>query len=510
MKKRTTMTTTRDTMAILTVFTLLMAAKLFLLLQVPLPEAWHGDAGDYVGKALYFNAHGEFPRIRSAAPDRPALAYSDFRPPGYPLFVAALLGFGKSVPEITQSVRLAHFGLDLVTTGLLLWIVWRFHGAVGYRWLAALLLGVQPWTSAFILTLNPDTLTTFLLVSGVMLLALFVTGTGGWTRSLALLGASGLISLTFLIRPEMIVFAFALLLLGLALTWPALKWRGVARYGVLAAIPFLAVTGANMAYRWQVAQEIRIYGEFRHSTPGLVQWTKTWIGSQTDKEQVIWGPLMIGPAGFAALPARAFSDEAERQQLIEVARAVAARGAMTAAEDRLFGSVAEQSIARDPMTYYVWNRLYSAANFWVNLNNASHYLHAFSLLPGALSKLLTGGFLTLKLVILGFFVVGLVLFPYRGQPAVRERWYLTFLLLGLAFVLMRTLYFGGIVGYVEYRYAVVAWPFVLALALYGIAGLWGRFRPIGRRTGRCARQDGGSVILAEGQAHGCPAKLLGR
>lgn len=299
---------TRNTLLMLTVFALLMLGKLLLLLQQPLPEAWHGDAGDYVGKALYFRQHGEFPLIQPVSPTRPTLGYSDFRPPGYPLFIPTLLGFGTTVPAITQAVRLAHFVLDLATTALLLAFVWRFHPAKSYRWLAVLLLGIQPWTSAFIVTLNPDTLTTFLVVVGVGLLAWFVSTRPPWPvdaagplastlarrktgrhlpiKGLALVGASLLLSLTFLIRPEMIVFAFALILFALALAWPGLTgperpWHALARYGLLATIPFLAIVGANMAYRWQVAQEVRIFGEFHHATPGLMHWTQTWIGPQT-------------------------------------------------------------------------------------------------------------------------------------------------------------------------------------------------------------------------------------
>ncbi|WP_139191838.1 hypothetical protein [Thiocapsa roseopersicina] len=449
-----------------------MAFKLFLLLLFPLPEAWNGDAGDYARKALYFYDHGQFPAIRADPTDRPDLAYSDFRPPGYPLFVASLLGFGQSVPEITLSVRLAQFGLDLATTALLLMVVWRFHHSGGYRWVAALLLGVQPWTSAFIVSVNPDTLTASLLLAGVALLALFVTARAHRVKPLALVGASLLLSLTFLARPEMILFAFALLLIGLAMALPALNWRSFVLYGLLAAMPFLAIVGANVSYRWQVAQEVRIFGEFEHATPGLTLWSLTWIAPQSAKEKIIWGPLMIGPDEFARLPAAAFADDAEREKLLSVVRAVEARRLMMPEEDRLFGAIAKERIERDPWSYYLWNRLYSSANFWVNLNNASHYLNAFALLPRTLSKALTGGFLVLKLVLLMLFVVGIVRLARLGYAAATARWDVSLLWIGTAFVFLRTFYFGGIVGYVEYRYALVAWPFVLAVALFGLAGLW--------------------------------------
>lgn len=77
-------------------------------------------------------------------------------------------------------------------------------------------------------------------------------------------------------------------------------------------------------------------------------------------------------------------------------------------------------------------------------------------------------------MILGLFVTGVALFPYRGPTPVSGSWELSVLLIGMLFVLLRTLYFGAIAGYVEYRYALVVWPFVIALAMFGVARIWPR------------------------------------
>ncbi len=66
-------------------------------------------------------------------------------------------------------------------------------------------------------------------------------------------------------------------------------------------------------------------------------------------------------------------------------------------------------------------------------------LNAFAQLPRPVSKALTGAFFTLKLAILALFVLGVVLFPYRGPPPVRVRWELSVLLIGMIIVLLRTL-----------------------------------------------------------------------
>jgi hypothetical protein len=457
-----------------TLFMALMAIKLALVLGMNPADEFHGDEPSYVHKARYFRLYGAFPVVENADEAKQSLVYSDFRPPGYPVFVSVFVPFARSNAQLRQLVRLAQFWMDAATTALLLFVACKFHRAMSFHLASAFILGIQPWTSAYVTAIYPDTLTAFLTVAGILGLAWF-GGTGDRTgRPLALLWGSTCLALTFLVRPEMIVIVPVLVLIAMSQALHRQPWQRYVLYGLLSAVPYLVSVGVNIAYRWQVARQLRIYGEFIHATPGLDRWVQTWIGTQTLKEELQFGGLTrarMSPARFAQMPAHAFVNDDERSTLSELVRNVNERGHMTVEEDAVFMKIAQSRIDADPWTYYLWTRLYNTLHLWINMSNATHYLRGFALLPREFSRVLTGGFLILKIAILLGFVGGAAGLHARFKQ-MASTWHNNFLLLGTACVLVRTLMFGFFKNHAEFRYALVAWPFVLVVALYGLAHLW--------------------------------------
>jgi len=258
------------------IFFTLMVGKLALLQQTPLPDDISGDEIGYVAKARYFYQHASFPPLISA--EDGALCYPDFRPPGYPVFITLLLPFGTETTQLRHHDNLVQYAMDLLVTTLLLVVAFQFSQAKGFRIVAALILGIQPWTSAHIASLYADTLAMFLTVAGVVCLAMF--GHFRWVlaRTTSITMGSFLLSLTATVRPEMIVLAPALLVLAGWLEIRRMPWRVWLGYATLAALPFLLVVGLNMAYHWQTEKHIRIIAHFRHPTPGLNLWTKHGSG----------------------------------------------------------------------------------------------------------------------------------------------------------------------------------------------------------------------------------------
>ena len=470
------------------IYAILMLCKLLIMITVPVNDQLGGDEYDYVGKARFLVEHRTFREIAPYRTSRDrAQGYSDFRPPGYSLFVSAFLDIDDTNAHLRRNINLAQFLLDLATTSIVLLLAYRFCHVPGYRMVAAGILGIQPWTSAFIISIYPDTMTTFLTMIGLLGLSWFVVSLNHARQAAALIGGSVFLSLTFLVRPEMILLVPVLVLVALVLARQRLTLRSFTAFGLLAAMPILAVLGMNMAYRWQVAHEVRIFGKFQAATPGLMLWTKTWIGRQELKEELIFGGLSrVDRNRFASLPDQVFTDDTERRELTRIVDAVKKRGHLTAEEDQDFMAIARNRIAADPMTYYVWTRLYNVGHFWVNLSNASHYLIGFSQLPSAISKFLTGSFLILKLVLLSGFILGVVLLIRLPTYDLSRHWHLSFLVLGITVVLMRTGFFAFYSNYVEFRYALVAWPFVLTTALYALARVWQTL------TNRTEYRDGAS------------------
>lgn len=459
------------------IFSLLILSKLILAMTtVPFSGGWVGDEGYYVGKAHYIYENLAFPKIIAKSSTERTLGWSDFRPPGYPLFLSSLLKFGKTDADLKKSVRLAQFILDILTTSLVLIVVYRFTQAQEIRIAAALLLGLQPWTSAFITSTLPDTLTAFLTTSGLVSLAFFISNKTKSTKIIAIVIGSLLLSLAFTVRPEMIVFVPLLVLCALWAMLSILSWRSFLIFGLLGALPFFAIVAANMAYRWQVEQKIAIFGEAPNPFPGLGKWTKTWVGTQSVKESITFGPLMIATDDFASLPKKIFSSEEERLKLLKAVKEVKTRGYITVDDDDVFMAVAEERIKKDPLTYYILARLYGTVNFWINLNNANHYLNAFAFLPRVVSKILTAGFFMLKCLVFALFFAGLYFLSKKSRLDIVNQWCLGFIFLGIIFVISRTLFLGLYINYAEYRYAVPAWPFVLATALFGMSELWSAYQ----------------------------------
>jgi len=314
----------------------------------------------------------------------------------------------------------------------------------------------------------------FLTVAGVVCLAMF--GHFRWVlaRTTSITMGSFLLSLTATVRPEMIVLAPALLVLAGWLEIRRMPWRVWLGYATLAALPFLLVVGLNMAYHWQTEKHIRIIAHFRHPTPGLNLWTKTWIGPQWLKEELLFGGLTrtrTDEEHVRLLAKYALPDPMQCDATIRIIHDVQSRGFMTAEEDDIFAEIAAARIAAAPWTYYMWGRVYNSAYLWLNLSSATHYLTAQARCPRLVSKSITAGLFGMKIFIL-IFATGGMLSVWRNKGILRTSWPGRFVLIGAACIVLRTLFFGFVFNTAEFRYALVAWPLMLAVALYGLARGW--------------------------------------
>lgn len=253
-----------------------------------------------------------------------------------------------------------------------------------------------------------------------------------------------------------------------------MPWRAWLGYVTLVTLPFLLAVGLNLAYHWQTEKHIRIIGNYHHATPGLTRWIKTWIGPQWMKENLFFGNLSharTDPDYLSLLAKYALPDTVERDAVVHIIHDVQSRGFMTAEEDDIFAEIAAARIAAAPWTYYVWGRVYNSAYLWLNLSSATHYLTAQARCPRLVSKSITAGLFGMKLFIL-IFATGGMLSVWRNKGILRTSWPGRFILIGAACAVIRTLFFGFVFNTAEFRYALVAWPFMLSVALYGLARGW--------------------------------------
>lgn len=471
------------------VFAALMLAKAALVFSVAVPDQLNGDAFDYAEKAQYLVRHGSFPPLRqNTRPSDASGSYSDFRPPGYATVLAALIKVGgDGAQRINRSARALNFAADLATSTILLLFVLQLSTTSRRKVLGAFIIGIQPWTSAFVASTYPDTLVMWLATLGVAAFAVACSAQASRRRCIAILSGSTFLSLGALLRPEFSLVLPLMTVAALALTQSQRRLRtSVWALATWAAVPFVLMLAVNMSYRWSVAKEIAVYGQFQHQTPGLFKWVATWMGSLKTKEDIMWGPFQVHMSDLEQLPLSAYGNEDTKSHLLAIAKNVKARGYLTKEEDDDFARAADQNIQRNPLGYWVVNRVYNAVHLWVNLGSATYLLEHQAALGKTMSRVVSGFSLAAKLALLGLALWGFAAASRAlfigGQQPLQDSWALPFVILSLLMFALRTSFFGLYLDWIEFRYSIVAWPSVLAGALFATA-------QISLKHSRSATQD---------------------
>src|SRR5438067_6944626 len=178
---------------------LLLLAGQIVLAVANVGDRYGGDEPYYVSKAVYFVTHHRFPR---ATPHEVAVEQgsewgtSDWRPQGYPLFVALCSGGNVSAASLRRRVTAVQAFLIAVAIFLAFRALHTVTDRSSVRVLCALIFGVAPWPFEFAGLIGPDSL-----VASVTAIALYLLGRHPRSVFLATL----LLTTTFTFRPEMIV-----------------------------------------------------------------------------------------------------------------------------------------------------------------------------------------------------------------------------------------------------------------------------------------------------------------
>ncbi len=443
----------------------LLAGQYLLLLWTPWSTELVGDEFSYVLKSAFLLEHGRFPEL--TAEQREVLAgkgvgWSDFRPPGYPIVLAAF-GIPESGIAGKQTYCTVMFGLvAMVLIAMHLAATAMFRGGI---WLypVAATLGIQPWTFEYMKSLAPDCLTMVLATTAVALLAIFVHMRSVRTALMPFVSAVALLCLTAMLRPEMLLFA--VVLAAIAILVRAAGWREFFFFaGVMTCLVGCTIA-ANVAYRWTVAQELRVYGELRNPAPGLFKWIKTWNSKENVLHGVVW-TLPRGGCAISDIPAGAFADDYERNVVSAIVERLNAGEGYAADMDTAFSTLAERRIRDNPLSCWLGPRLWRPFHLWGNLETNGQLLHALVFVPRMPRRSILGGLLVLKLTILSLSAFACVPL-WRRWRSRRVEWFDVLAILSITLVATRTLLFGVLFVSCEHRYVLVAWPACLWLAIYG-------------------------------------------
>ncbi|MEA2337318.1 MAG: hypothetical protein QOE82_1325 [Thermoanaerobaculia bacterium] len=421
-----------------------LAAQIVIALPAG-PTSLHGDEVYYVAKAQYFGEHHRFPRAteNDLAVERGELrGLSDWRPQGYALFLALCANGSYDQTALRWRVTLVQSTLVAIALIFVFLALRRYMTSATLRIAAALILGIAPWPFEFVQTLGPDSCVASFTAIALLLL-------GRYPRSVFF--ATLLFSLTFAMRPEMIVLPP--LIAGCAMLF---QERRRLRFAVAAATAFLIVFGAHYAYRIGfTGQRLPpVFGGLHIPDRGAFAWTNTWIGTENESYNFVYSLTNGQPP--PPLPARAFANDGERHVVETIVSDVRAAGGYSEADDDRFAALARLRQRENPARA-VAARLWHTVHLWVNVEVNTQTLNLLSNVSRPVRHAILGALMLLKIGLLAGFLLFIV-----HLRALRND---VFLVLCAIYVIARTLLIGIVLGWFTHRYVVNAWIPLVACVL---------------------------------------------
>jgi hypothetical protein len=411
----------------------------------------------FVARGQYLATHHRFapadPRVLAVERGE-AWGNSDWRPPGYAIFIAAVAGGDFSDPAGALRLRITVAQFLMVAASLL--ALYHVAAAAGApRYTAAILLGAPPWTFFAVNEIGPDPETVFLVTCGLLLLWRWVIAKR--FGALWLTSATAALTISLFFRPEMIVMPP--LLVAAAMLLRARVARVSIRQIAAAALVFCALVGLEVAYRTWFTGRIGVFGGQHIYNRGAFDWADTWIGTEKETYDFVYS---IGEGKPANVPERAFDSTEERNEVLGLVAGIAARGVYTAADDAAFERMAQQKRRAHPVRV-VLLRGWHTIHLWLNVENNSPLLDALAAVPRALRRPFYGGLLLLRIAALALACIALVRVVRELRLGSFDR-YTLLVALFLYYVAARSTLIGLVLNWNVHRYVLSAWPQLLCCA----------------------------------------------
>lgn len=410
-----------------------------------------GDEPYYVRKAQFFFENRQFENISAeklAVERGERWGTSDWRPQGYPLFLAALSMGEFREAALRPRVTAVQFALIAAAMWLLFEIMRRHIGGARVIAMAAL-LGAVPWPYEFVTSLAPDSLT-----ASITFFSIVILWCSGERRSIVLTFAGAfLLSTTLLLRPEMIALTPVILAAAVLLRRfdrSILLKRSAACVGA-----FAIVVAMQVAYRIDVTGRPSLFGGLHIQDSGAFAWVHTWLGSENQSYNFVYG-LWTGDVRND-LPARAFSDANERRIVDDVIRMDRSRGHYGPDLDATFQHLAEKRQREHPFMAVVATRVWHGVHLWLNLDTNSQLLNLLASVSRPVRRPILGTLILLKLTLLVLFVMGVMRTKESPVPGL--------IAISAVVVIGRTLLIGTALNWMAHRYVLIAWLPLLVCAM---------------------------------------------
>jgi len=429
------------------VLLLAILAAQFALLVTNYRHPLITDEVYYVGRARTI---AEQHRLAPIDPDALAVergeraGNSEWRPPAYPLLVAAIsLGdFSDPAGALRLRVTIVQFAMIAAAIAALYAFALRFGLRGRARYAAAVLLAAPPWVFAFLNEFGPDPVNAALIVFALIAFATYVTRPESGVRPLAI--GTLLATLTLFFRPEMIALAPPLVLIALLLRG-SVRWR----HAVAAAAIFCAIVAVQVAYRTSATGTLGVFGPVRILNRGAFDWANSWFGTEKETYDFVYA---VTERQIATVPDRAFDSAAERDEVRQIVERVHASGVYGAADDAEFERLAREKQRQHPIRTLIV-RASHAVQVWLNLETNFQLLAAMASVPRAIRLPFYGALLLLRIAALVLAGVALVRATARPRTAAGS-----VVLLFLSFAILRTILIAVVLNWNVHRYIMPAWP----------------------------------------------------
>ena len=318
----------------------------------------------------------------------------DIRMPGYPAFLAIIYAVIRRTGESAYlAVRFVQIFVDLATCLLIAALAAllsraRESGDASSRsvlsrrvFLAALWLGALcPFTANYVAVPLTETWATFFTALATLALVLVLSDSSGtlfipansprlFSPALLAFSTGLIVGLGTLFRPETpLLLATALLILA----YQFFRRRDARRFLQTA---FLFLLGAALPLvPWTIRNAITLH-EFQPLTPkdtnlpgelvprGFMAWERTWLFRVRDCYLVPW-KLNDEEIRLDDVPSSAFDTSDQRDRIAAALDAYNEDLTLTPEEDAVFGAVARERTASQPLRTYFWIPLRRAVRIW--------------------------------------------------------------------------------------------------------------------------------------------------
>jgi len=452
-----------------------LVGQFLLFSRSPFSEAYGGDEPQYVQMATHFIKYGNLPKATVLEKDvleGKVMGTPKPRLFGYPFFIAFCNMYRFQPEHIRIRCALVQFFLIVIVLGILFAFACVFLGNTFWLYLIAMALGLQPWAFEYARSLYPDSVTASFTSLGLIGLFLFLIAKKGMAEWASFFIATLFLCLTFLFRPEMIVLVF--LVMVFAAVSKVLKSKSW-KYAPCFIAVFLIFFSFNVAYRYYFSGKVQIhslYKIYQIERKGQMLWLNTWFSSEKIFQRLIEDAPHnhyenVYDNFYHKLPSYAFGDTYEKEQIGRAFEILESKKKHTLETHQIFKVIAEKRIKENFSVNFLLTGFWRAAHLWINLETNSQLLNYLSTISKPIRRPILGGFLLLKLFIYFlaiFSVFALIKRMRRGE--LRTYDYMTLVM--VVFIVLRTILIGPILGFVNHRYVLVAWPAMLWCVITGV------------------------------------------